>query len=118
MREAINKPGTMCPVRIVDSPGMVISHTCVECTTFPFGRFMDKGFVAWQTFAMGILAITITEVTPVSMMVCVRGNGTLLLTRRADTTICGCDMFDATIVASSQLISMGSRLHVKISQLI
>jgi hypothetical protein len=118
MREAINNPGTMCPVRVVGSPGMVILHTCIECTTMLLGRFMDKGFVARQTFSMGVPAITETEVAPVSAMECVGGNNTHFLTGKADTTTCGRDMFDTTIVASSQLISVGSGAHVEISQLI
>jgi hypothetical protein len=118
MREAINNLGTMCPVRVVGILGMVISHTCVECMTSPLGRFMNRGFVARQTSSMRVLAITKMEVTPVLAMACVGENDTIFVTGRADATTCGRDLFEATAVASSQLISMGSGAHVEISQLI
>jgi hypothetical protein len=118
MRDAINNPGTVFHVRVVGSSGMVISHTCIECTTSPLGRFMDKGFIARQTFSIGVLAITKTKVAPVLTMVCIGGNDTLFLTGRADATICVHDMLNAKTVASSQLFSMGSGAHVEISQFI
>jgi hypothetical protein len=118
MREAINNPGIMCPVRVVDNPGMVISHTCIECTTSPLGRFMDKGFVIRQKNSMGVPTITKTEVVPVSAMACVGGNETIFLVGRADAIICGHDMFEAMTVASLQIIYMGSGVHIEILQLI
>ena len=30
MSDAIDNPGTICPVRIIRRPGMLISHSCVE----------------------------------------------------------------------------------------
>ncbi len=35
MRDAIAKDGTMCPVSIVGSPGMLMSQMCVDDTLFP-----------------------------------------------------------------------------------
>ena len=87
MRDAINNPGTVFHVRVVGSSGMVISHTCIECTTSPLGRFMDKGFIARQTFSIGVLAITKTKVAPVLTMVCIGGNDTLFYLQGGQTLL-------------------------------
>ena len=117
MREAIDNPGTMRPVRVIGSPGMVMLHMCVECKTSLLCRFMDRGFVAGQTFSMGVLAITKTEVAPVLAMACVSGNDIIFVMGRADATTCGHDMFEATTVVSSHLIPMESGALVEMSQL-
>jgi hypothetical protein len=43
MSKAIARCGTMCPVKTVDNPGIVISHTCVDLTYHPSGMLMVRG---------------------------------------------------------------------------
>jgi hypothetical protein len=75
----------------------------------PFGRLMERGFVASQTLFIGVLAITNIDVAPVSAMACVVGIDNAFGIGRADMIACGCDMFGVTIVASSLLNLVGSR---------
>ncbi len=44
MRDAIDKDGTKCPVKTVESPGMLISQMCVDITLFPLGKLIVRGF--------------------------------------------------------------------------
>jgi hypothetical protein len=99
IREAIDNPGTMCPVRVIGSPWMSMSHTCVGCMTPPFGRLMARGFVASQTLFIGVLAITNIDVALVSAMVCVVGIDNAFRIGRVGAITCGHDMFDVTIAA-------------------
>ena len=119
--EAIDNPGTICPVRIIGRPGMLMSHMCVEWTMSPFGRFMVSGSVAGRMFFMGVPAITKIDVAPVSAMACVSENASVLGTPcrraeamlRAEATFLFRDVFDVMTVASSlsctTLHCMGSK---------
>ena len=49
-KEATARIGTMCPLSVVGSPGILISHTCVEFTCLPSGRLIVKGFFAGRMF--------------------------------------------------------------------
>ena len=116
-REAIFKPGTMCPVRTVDNPGMTISHKCVDVTIPPCGRLMVSGSTAVQIFSMGVPAMTKMEVAPVSAMAW--DGWTVNVTSRgmADAALCCVgDTFDATTVTLSiSLLLMGSKAYFVIS---
>ncbi len=68
MREAMDNLETICPVRIIGSPGVTMLHTCVEHTISPFGRLMERGSVARRMFLIGVPAITNMEVAPMSAM--------------------------------------------------
>jgi hypothetical protein len=68
MREAIDRPGTMCPVRATGRLGMFILHVCVDVTVSPLGRLIVRGTTACFTFCIGMPSITKSEVAPVSAM--------------------------------------------------
>ena len=69
-------------------------HTCVECMTPPFGRLMERGFVASQTLFIGVPAITNIDVAPVLAMACVMGIDNTFGIGRADASACGRNIFD------------------------
>ena len=73
IREATLRAGTMCPSSTCGRPGILTSHMCVEQTIFPLGIFLFRGSGAICTFYMGVLAITNTDVAPVSATPCVLG---------------------------------------------
>ena len=49
-KEATARLGTMCPLSVVGSPWIMMSHTCVDFTCLPFGRFIVNGFFAGRLF--------------------------------------------------------------------
>lgn len=108
MSEAMDKPGTMCPVRIIRRPGMTILHMCVELTISPFGIFLVSGSVAEQMLFLGVPAITKMDVALVSAMVCVLANANHLgiPCRIMEAISFTLDFFDMTTVASSLLFSL------------
>jgi hypothetical protein len=63
----------MCPLSTCGKPGISTSHMCMECTISPSGKFMLRGFGASRTFFMGVFAITITDVAPISVTASVLG---------------------------------------------
>ena len=74
MREAIDRPGTMCPVRATGRLGMFILHVCVDVTVSPLGRLIVRGKMAQFTFCIGILFITKTKIALVPVMAWLAGN--------------------------------------------
>jgi hypothetical protein len=70
----------------------------------PFGRLMERGFVASWTFFLRVLAITNIDVAPVSAMAFIVGIDNAFGRGRADVIACGRGMFDVTIVTSLLLI--------------
>ena len=58
----------MCPVRHVGSPGIFISHSCVECTFLPSGKRIVMGVNATLLLSTSTPSITKIEVAPVSAM--------------------------------------------------
>ena len=48
--DAINRLGTMCPVSITGSPGIVMSQQCDNLIFDPSGRLIMSGFVATCCF--------------------------------------------------------------------
>ena len=120
--EAIDKPGTICPVRIIRRPGMLMSLMCVECTISPLGRLMVRGSSAGRVLDMGVPAITKMDVAPMLAMACVSENASTLSTPfwRAEAMSLVRDLFDVITVASLllfPLILLGSKALVKISWL-
>jgi hypothetical protein len=120
--EAIDKPGTICPVRIIGRPGMLMSHMCVECTISPSGRLMVRWSSAGWMLDMGVPAIMKMDVAPVLAMACVSVNVSTLGTPfwRAEAMSLVRDLFNVITVASLllfPLILLGSEALVKISWL-
>jgi hypothetical protein len=106
MGEAMDNPGTIYPLRIIGSPGITMSHTCVERTTSLFGRLIKSGSVAGQMLLMGVPAIINMEVAPVLAMDCVLAN-TIALGRprqSADAILCSLVLFDVMTVAPLSLL--------------
>ena len=68
--DAIERLGTMCPVSISGSPGIVTSQQCDGLIFEPSGRLMVSGFVAIRLFSTGVPSMIKIAVSPVSMMAC------------------------------------------------
>ena len=60
------KFGTMCPVNVVGSPGISMSHMCVDLICLPSGRLIISGFIAGRLFFTSAPSITKIDVAPVS----------------------------------------------------
>ena len=111
--DAMVKFGTMCPCRTFGSPGSTMSQMCVDRTTSPFGRLMERGSLAGRTFVMGVPAITKMEVAPVSAMVCDGGTNLSSFWGMAEAAI-SCWVFDVTTVTLSiSLVLMGYKASEK-----
>ena len=48
--KATARLGTMCPLSVVGSPGILMSHTCVDYTCLLSGRLIVNGFFAGRLF--------------------------------------------------------------------
>ncbi len=68
--DAIAKFGTICPVNVVGSPGMLMLHICVDLTCLPSGRLIVNGFVAGRLFLTLTPSMMNIDVAPVSAMAC------------------------------------------------
>ncbi len=120
IREAMDNPGTICPMRIIGSHGMMMSHMCVERTMSPFGRLMERGSVAGHMLLMGMPAISNMDVAPMSAMECLFANAIALGRPRqsANAKLCSLDLFVVTTVVSLSvlvLIVLGSKAYNEIS---
>ncbi len=73
MREAINRPGTKCLVRVTGRPGMFILHGCIDLTVSPLGRLIVRGTTVCFTCCIGVPA----KVALVSAMAWVPTNDVL-----------------------------------------
>jgi hypothetical protein len=118
MREPMDNPGTICPVRIIGNPRITMLHTCVKRTMSLFGRLMERGSIAGLMLLMGMPAIPNMEVAPVLAMECVLANAIALGRPRqsADAILCCLDLFDVTTVALlSVLVNvLGSKAYDEI----
>jgi hypothetical protein len=57
----------MCPVKMVgSSPGIIMSHICVDIICLPFGKFIVRGFLATSLLTMSRLSMMNMDVAPVS----------------------------------------------------
>ena len=63
--------GTMCLINRLGRPGIKISHMCVDVICLSLGRLMVIGFVTTWMLCARALAITKTNVAPVSAIACV-----------------------------------------------
>ena len=68
--DAIERLGTMCPVSLTGSPGIVTSQQCDDLIFEPSGRLMVSGFVAIRLFSTGVPSMIKIAVAPVYMMAC------------------------------------------------
>ena len=60
------KLGTMCPVNVVGSPGILMSHMCVDLICLPSGRLIVSGFIAGRLFFTSAPSMIKIDVAPVS----------------------------------------------------
>lgn len=66
MRDATDKDGTMCPVKTVGNPGIIMSQTCEDCTIRPSGKFTVSGLSAIRLLSTSTPSIIKMDVAPVS----------------------------------------------------
>ena len=60
------KFGTMCPVNVVGSPGISMSHMCINLICLPSGRLIVSGFIAGRLFFTSAPSMIKIDVAPVS----------------------------------------------------
>jgi hypothetical protein len=112
--DAIVNPWTMCPVRTVGRPGIIMSHVCIDLTTAPLGKFILNGFIAICTLLIFKLSIVNREVVPVSATACFLANDIVLLSAAQFVMLSFCCiLLDVTTVSSSAImltVLMGSRV--------
>jgi len=65
-REAIDNSGTMCPTSVVGSPGIMMSHICVDVTRPPSANDTFSGHVIFCLLWTGIPSVTKIWVAPKS----------------------------------------------------
>jgi hypothetical protein len=68
MRDAIIIDGLICPVSTVGRPGIVMSHTCVDRSFVPSGKFIVRGDKVICLLSMLAPSIMKMDVAPVSAM--------------------------------------------------
>ncbi len=68
--DAIAKFGTICPINVVGSPGMLMLHICIDLTCLPSRRLIVNGFVAGSLFSTSTPSMRNMDVAPVSAMAC------------------------------------------------
>ena len=57
-REAIDNSGSICPTSVVGSPGIIISHICVDITRRPLANAIFSGHVVFCLLWMGMPSMT------------------------------------------------------------
>ena len=70
INDAIDNFGTTCPTNTFGSPGIVMSHVCVDFTFVPSSRLMVSGRMASRRFSHGVPSMMNIEVAPVSAISC------------------------------------------------
>ena len=68
IKDAIDRLGTMCPVSISGSPGIVMSQQWVDLILVPSGKLMVRGLVAIRLFSTGVPSMIKMAVAPVSII--------------------------------------------------
>ena len=68
--DAIDRLGTICPVSITGSPGIVMLQQCDDLIFVPSGRLMVSGFVAILLLLTGVPSMMKIAVAPVSIIAC------------------------------------------------
>ena len=66
INDAIVILGTMCPVKIVGRPGIVMSHMCVDFTLLPSGKLIVNGCNEGRKLLTRVPSMINMEVAPVS----------------------------------------------------
>jgi hypothetical protein len=66
INNAIINLGTMCPVKIIGRPGIVMSHMCVDFTLLLSGKLIVNGCNKGRTLLTGVPSMINMEVAPVS----------------------------------------------------
>ena len=66
--DAVVMSGMICPVSIVGSPGITMSHMCVDLILQPSGSLTVMGFMALCLFWHGAPFVKKKEVAPMSAM--------------------------------------------------
>ena len=66
INDAIVNLGTMCPVKIVGRPGIVMLHMCVDFTLLPSGKLIVNGCNEGRKLLTGVPSMINMEVAPVS----------------------------------------------------
>jgi hypothetical protein len=66
INDAIVNLGTMCPVKIVGRPGIVMLHMCVDLTLLPSGKLSVNGCDEGRKLLTGVPSMINMEVAPVS----------------------------------------------------
>ena len=66
IRDAIFNDGTMWPVNVIVSQGIIMSHTCVNHIVVPLGKLILRGFVATHLLFTSALSMMKMTVVPVS----------------------------------------------------
>ncbi len=70
MSNARAKSGTMCPVKTIERPGIAMSHTWVDLTFQPSGRFIVNGFKVVRLLTTAMLSMMKMDVASVSVIAC------------------------------------------------
>jgi hypothetical protein len=70
INNAINNLGTMCPVKTMGRPGIVMLHRCVDLTWLPSGKLIVNCVVPCQMFLTGVPFIINMDAAPVSAIAC------------------------------------------------
>ncbi len=65
-KDAIDNSGTICPTSIVGSPGIIMSHICVDVTRRPSASATFSGHVVFRLLWTGIPSMTKIWVAPES----------------------------------------------------
>ncbi len=121
MRDAMVNNGTMCPVKTIGRPGMLMSHTCVEHIFLPSGKLIVRGVRVTCLLLTGAPSMMKIGIAPVSAMAWLVANVKALrycgigapysaLTvdardgRWQGTFTCFVVQFDVTTVLSSSLL--------------
>jgi hypothetical protein len=70
IKDAINNLGTMCPVKTMGRPGIVMLQRCANLTWLLSSKFIVNCIVAGQMFLTGVPSIMDMDVAPVSAIAC------------------------------------------------
>ncbi len=68
MRDAIVSDRMICPAITVGRPGIVMSHSCLDCTLVPSGKFIVRGDKEICLLSTLVPSIMKMDVVPVSVM--------------------------------------------------
>ena len=70
INNGIDNFGTTCPTNTIGSPGIVMSHVCVDFTFVPSGRLIVSRRIAGWRFLHGVPSIMKIDVASVSAIAC------------------------------------------------